>query len=120
MTPVLPQDLEAFKLLPHTIQQLLLDTKNKRVFSRKPVPPGKQSAQQLMDNLRSYIVADTNSYFEEKAIRWYGDLFLQKEQVDDMAGFDNGIMMAYSMCPPCTLQEYYELNPNLPHPTHFL
>ena len=78
LTPVLPQDSEAFKLLPHTIQQLLLDTKNKRFFSREPDPLGKQSAQSLTDNLRNYIIADTSS-FEEKAIRWYGDLLLGKE-----------------------------------------
>ena len=92
--------------LPHTIQQLLQDMKNKLVFSHKPVPSGRQSAQRLTENLRIYIVADTNS-FEEKAIRWYGDLLHGKEQVDDMTGFDNGIMMAYGMCPPCTLQEYH-------------
>ena len=58
-TPVLPQDSEAFKLLPCTIQHLLLDTKDKCVVAREPVPSGKRSAQWLMDNLRSYILLQT-------------------------------------------------------------
>jgi hypothetical protein len=118
-TPVLPQDSEAFKLLPRTIQQLLLDMKDKRVFARKPVPSGKRSAQWLTDNLHGYIIPDAHS-FEEKAIRWYGDLPLGKDQVNNMTGFDNGIMMAYGMCPPCTLQEFYKINPKLEAPTHFM
>jgi hypothetical protein len=117
-TPVLPQDSEAFKLLSHTIQQLLLDTKDKRVFARKLVPSGKHSAQRLMDNLHGYIILDTHS-FEEKAIRWYGDLLLGNDQVNNM-NLTNGIMMAYGMCPPCTLQEYYKIDPKLEAPTHFM
>ncbi len=31
--------------------------------------------------------------------------------VYDMTGFDNGIMMAYGMCPPCTAMEYYQMEP---------
>jgi hypothetical protein len=118
-TPVLPPDSEAFKLLPRTIQQLLLDTKDKCVFARKPVPSGERSAQRLTDNLCGYIIPDTHS-FEEKAIHWYGDLILGKDQVDDMMGFYNGIMMAYGMCPPCTLQEFYKIDPKLEVPTHFM
>ncbi len=37
LTPVLPPDLAAFKCPPHTIQQLLLNAKDKRVFAREPV-----------------------------------------------------------------------------------
>jgi hypothetical protein len=118
-TPVLPPDSEAFKLLPRTIHQLLLDTKDKCVFAHKPVPSGKCSAQWLIDNLRSYIIPDTHS-FEEKAIRWYRDLLLGKDQVNDMTGFNNGIMMEYGMCLPCTLQEFYIINPKLEAPTHFM
>ncbi len=40
LTPVLPPDLVAFKCLPRTIQQLLLDAEDKRVFAREPVPSG--------------------------------------------------------------------------------
>jgi hypothetical protein len=42
--PVLPPDLAAFKCLPHTIQQLLLDMKDKCVFAHEPVPLGVQTA----------------------------------------------------------------------------
>ena len=36
-----------------------------------------------------------------------------------MMGFDNGILMAYGMCPLCKLQEYYQLPPDQV-PTHFM
>ncbi len=53
LTPVLPPNSETFKLLPHTIQQLLLDCSHKRVFAREPVPSGACSIQQLTNNLKS-------------------------------------------------------------------
>ncbi len=53
-------------------------------------------------------------------IRWYSDLLLGQDHVDDMTGFDNGIIMAFGMCPPCTLQEFYHPDTELPHPTHFM
>ncbi len=34
-------------------------------------------------------------------------------------GFDNGIMMAYEMCPPCTAMEYYQMEPKR-MPTNFM
>jgi hypothetical protein len=34
-------------------------------------------------------------------------------------GFDNGILIAYGMCPPCKPQEYYQLDPE-GAPTHFM
>jgi hypothetical protein len=108
-----------FKLLPRTIQQLLLDCSHKRVCAQEPVPSGACSIQQLTDNLKSYIIPDTRS-FEEKMIRWYSDLLLRQDHVDDMTGFDNGIIMAFGMCPPCTLQEFYDPDTELPHPTHFM
>ncbi len=36
-----------------------------------------------------------------------------------MTGFDNGIMMAYGMCPPCTAMEYYQMEPER-MPTHVM
>ncbi len=53
-------------------------------------------------------------------IRWYSDLLLGRDRDDDMTGFDNGIIMAFRMCPPCTLQEFYDPNTKLPHPSHFM
>ena len=55
----------------------------------------------LNDNVHGYITPDICS-FEEKAIHWYRGLSLGKDPVDDMTGFNNGIMMAYGMCPPPT------------------
>ena len=63
-TPVLPQKLENFKLLPRTLQQLLLDCSSKRVFAREPVPSGTSTAQRLLDNLRGYIIPDKQSFEE--------------------------------------------------------
>ncbi len=37
----------------------------------------------------------------------------------DMTGFNNGILIAYGMCPPCTLPEYYQMAPEH-QPTHFM
>ena len=58
--------------------------------------------QLLEKNLHEYILPD-NLPFEEKAIRWYCELLLYPEMADDMTGFDNGILIAYEMCPPCML-----------------
>jgi hypothetical protein len=71
-----------------------------------------------MDNLRGYNVPDLRS-FEEKAIRWYSDLILGRK-ADDQTGFNNGIIVAYGMCPPITLREFYESDPELPPPTHLM
>jgi hypothetical protein len=68
--------------------------------------------------LRNYIIPDTQS-FEEKAIRWYNDLLLG-QRADDQTGFDNGIIVAYGMCPPITLQEFYKRDPDLPCHSHFM
>lgn len=37
-----------------------------------------------------------------------------------MMGFNNSIIVAFGMCPLCTLQEFYELDPELQCPTHFM
>jgi hypothetical protein len=58
--------LEAFKRLPHTIQQLLLDCSNKRVFVCEPVPSEERSIHRLTNN-KNYIIPDFGS-FEDKAI----------------------------------------------------
>ena len=36
-----------------------------------------------------------------------------------MTGFDNGILIAYGMCPLCTLPEYYQMDPTY-QPIHFM
>ncbi len=79
-TPILPPDSAAFKCLSHTIQQLLLDAKDKRVFAREPVPSGARPAQWLTDNLQGYLVPYTLS-FKQKAVRWFGDLLLRKNRL---------------------------------------
>ncbi len=39
--------------------------------------------------------------------------------VDNMSGFNNGIMMAYGMCPPVTTLAYYQMEQG-EHPSHFM
>jgi hypothetical protein len=80
LTPVLPPDLAAFKFLPRTIHQLLLNAKDRQVFACEPVPSGMQSSHRLTENLRNYIVPDTLS-IEEKAIQWFGKLLLRRNTV---------------------------------------
>jgi hypothetical protein len=61
--------------------------------------------QLLTNNLCEYILPDS-FLFAEKAIRWYHELLLHPENANDMMGFDNGILIAYGMCPLSTLPEY--------------
>ncbi len=90
----------------------------KIVFAREPVPSGTTTTHLLTNNLCSYLVLDTNS-FAKKAICWYRDLLLNHKKVDNMTGFNNGILIAYGMCLFCKLQEYYQLDPERA-PTHFM
>ncbi len=57
--------------------------------------------------------------FMEKAVRWYSDLLLGRN-ADDQTGFDNGIIVTYGMCPPITQREFYETDPELSRPSHFM
>ena len=50
----------------------------------------------------------------------YSDLLLGRDRANDMTGFNKGIVVTFGMCPPCTLQEFYDPNPELPCPTHFM
>ncbi len=52
--------------------------------------------------LRAHIVPE-NSTFENKAIQWFCDLLLNNDELNNIVGFDNGILVAYGMCPPCEL-----------------
>jgi hypothetical protein len=97
-----------FQQLPPTVQWLLLQMSKKIVYAREPVLPGTPATQLLTNNLCQYLVPDT-LLFEEKAIRWYCELLLHHDKADDMTRFDNGILIAYGMCPPFKLQEYYQL-----------
>ena len=42
------------------------------------------------------------------------------QRADDQMGFDKRIIVAYGMCPPITLKEFYERDPDLPCPSHFM
>ena len=107
-----------FQRLPPTVQQLLLLAGSKQTYARDPVPSGTLAAQLLTNNLREHTYPD-NDPFEEKAIRWYRELLLHPDKADDMTGFDNGILVAYGMCLPCPLQEFYQMAPEH-QPTHFM
>jgi hypothetical protein len=116
--PVLAPHSNGFKRLPLAVQQLLRNTHGKIVFAHEPVPSGTATTHLLTNNLCSYLVPDTLP-FAKKAIRWYRDLLLNHNKVNDMARFNNGILIAYGMCPPCKLQDYYQLDPERA-PTHFM
>ncbi len=76
-------------------------SREKLSYDCKPVPSGTASAKLLTDTLRTHIFPDTST-FEDKATQWFCDLLLNKnEELDDKIGFDNGILVAYGMCPPC-------------------
>jgi hypothetical protein len=106
----------SFQRLPPTVQQLLLIAGSNRIYAREPVPSGKPATQLLTNNLREYTYPDTLP-FEEKAIRWYRELLLHPDRADDMTGFDNGILIAYEMCPPCPLQDFIKWLRNINRPT---
>ena len=112
-------DSPSFQHLPPTVQQLLLHARDAKVYAREPVPAGKDFTQILTDNLRGYTYPNTLP-FEEKAIRWYRELLLHPGKADDMTGFDNGILIAYGMCPPCPLQQFYQIMAPENQPTHFM
>jgi hypothetical protein len=108
----------SFQRLPPMVQWLLLQMSKIIVYAREPVLPRTPATQLLTNNLCQYLVPDT-LLFEEKAICWYRELLLHHDKADNMTGFDNGILIAYGMCPPCKLQEYYQLAPEN-CPTHFM
>jgi hypothetical protein len=77
-----------------------------------------------MDNHRAHIYPDKSS-FEDNAIQWYQDLLLnQEEDLNDMIGFDNGILIVYRMCPACKLmvpkEELSYIRSTADIPTYFM
>ncbi len=90
-------------LMPPAFKQLLLHANEKVVYAREPISFGKESTKLLMDNLCAHIYPD-NSSFEDKVTQWYQDLLLnQDKDLNDIIGFDNWILIAFRMCPPCEL-----------------
>jgi hypothetical protein len=123
-TPIFAADSPTFRLLPPTFKQLLIQTHDKIVYARQPILSGEESTVMLTNNLRAHIHPD-NSLFEEKAIQWYKDLLLnQEEELDDTIGFENGILIAYGMTPPCELmvprEELTLICSNASTPTYFM
>jgi len=110
--PVLQPASDSFKLIPPMLQKIILSTHQNIIFRHEPVPTGTAATQLLTTNLRNHTVPD-NLSFEEKAIFWYRDLLLHHNVTDDMTGFDNGILVAYGMCPPCEQIEFYQLDPSV-------
>jgi hypothetical protein len=49
--------------------------------------------------------------FKENAIAWFCSLLLDQTHADNMTGFDNDILIAYGMCPPVELMQYYQMDP---------
>jgi hypothetical protein len=94
----------SFQQLPPMVQRLLLQMSKKIVYAREPVPPRTPATQLLTNNLCQYLVPDT-LLFKEKDC----ELLLHHDKSDDLTGFDNGILIAYGMCPPCKLHEYNQL-----------
>jgi hypothetical protein len=107
-----------FQRLPPTVQQLLILAGCNIIYAHEPVPPGTPATQLLINDLREHTYPDTLP-FEENAIRWYCELLLHPHKADDMTGFDDGILIVYGMCPPCPLQEFYQMAPEH-QPTHFM
>ena len=117
-TPILAPTSDSYDRLPSTLRQLLLHSSDKLVFAREPVPRGTESVELLMKNLQKHRVPNTLT-LEENAIIWYRSLLLNQAHSDDMTGFDTGILIAYGMCPPVELAQYYQMDPAT-QPTHFM
>ena len=64
-------------------------------------------------------IRDGQADFFERAEAQDVELLLHPEKADNMTGFDNGILVAYGMCLPCPLQEFYQMAPEH-QPTHFM
>ena len=71
-----------------------------------------------MKNLQNHKVPNTLT-FKENTIIWYHSLLLNQAHTDDMTGFDTSILIAYGMCPPVELVQYYQMDP-VTQPTHFM
>jgi hypothetical protein len=71
-----------------------------------------------MKKLQNHRVPNTLT-FEESAIIWYCSLLLNQAHTDDMTEFDTSILIAYGMCPPVQLMQYYQMDP-VTQPTHFM
>ena len=117
-TPILAPTSDSYDRLPSTLRQLLLHSSDKLVFAREPVPRGTKSVDLLMKNLQNHRVPNTLT-FKENAIIWYRSLLLNQAHTDDMTGFNTDILIAYGMCPPVELAQYYQMDPAT-QPTHFM
>ena len=71
-----------------------------------------------MQNLQNHRVPNTLT-FKENTIIWYRSLLLNRAHSGDMTGFDNGILIAYGLCPPVELMQYYQMDPTTQQ-THFM
>ena len=107
-----PTNLHSFKQLPSMLQKMILSTHQNIIFAHEPAPPSTTATQLLTTNLCNHTLPN-NLPFEEKTICWHRDLLLHHNVADDMTGFDNGILVAYGMCTPCELMEYYQLDPRI-------
>jgi hypothetical protein len=97
--PILAPELQSFKCLPPTLQTLLLHFRKKITYVCESVPSGAASSKLLTDNLQAHI-SKNKLTFETKAIQWYHNLLLnQSIELDHMIGVENGILVAFGMCP---------------------
>jgi hypothetical protein len=113
-----------FKRLPPTLLTLRLHSRGKITHTREPFPSGAALAKLQTDNLQAHILPK-NSTSETKAIQWYRDLSLNNNDgLYDMIGFDNGILVAHGMCPPCEIlvprHEFYLILSSSEAPTYLM
>ncbi len=103
------------------ITKLQMSSPRKKVtYAHESVPLGAASAKLLTGNLQAHTLPD-KSPFETKAIWWYRGLLLnQNGEVDYMIGVENGILVAYGMCPPCELPCSVTWTKNLSHCVTFI
>ena len=67
-------------------------------FVRQPIPSGKGVANILMQRLReSKHNPETGASFEDKAIQWYTDFFVNHDDITDETGINNGIFAAFGI-----------------------
>ena len=85
---------------PPLLRTILEDCKNESIIvhTREPIDKGTKYANIILDNLRAWAHnPDSTSTFHLKAVEWYTDFLVNRENATDATGDDNGIFVAWGI-----------------------